>query len=340
VFSWNASYTLPLASGDSLIKLGTTATTKSSLGGTIALEGTAANANSLSSVVLPKLDEVNLPLVINYPNKSDATTINTLATYVANRSDSFVVADYPLLTTSGANCTTTADVLAAINQWNTNSSYVATYYPALSVSDNTNPNATINISPSGAVVGKYVETDATRGVYKAPAGYYTQLSGGYATAVASLPSSDYDLINSNKNNLNIIRYIPGNGFCIMGARTVDNASSLVRYVSIRRTLGSIEYALKQRTLFAVFEPNDQNTWNAINSQLSGYLSDLWRSGGLAGATEAQAFYVKCDSTNNTTTSINNGYLNVDVGVALSRPAEFIVIRVSQISGSTTVTTNI
>ena len=340
VFSWNASYTLPLASGDSLIKLGVTSTTKSSLGGTTGFEGTAANANPLASVTLPKLDEVNLPLVINYPYKSDTTTINALATYASNRSDSFVVADYPLLAVSGANSTTTADVLNSINQWNTNSSYVATYYPALSVQDNVNPNTTINISPSGAIVGKYIETDATRGVYKAPAGYYTQLAGGYATAIASLPSSDYDLINSNKNNLNIIRYIPGNGYCVMGARTVDNTSSSVRYVSIRRTLGFIEYNLKQRTLFAVFEPNDQNTWNNINSQLSGYLSDLWRSGGLAGTIESQAFYVKCDSTNNTSTSINNGYLNVDIGVALSRPAEFILIRVSQISGSTTVTTNI
>jgi hypothetical protein len=340
VFSWNASYTQALASGTSLVQLGSTTATKVSLAGNAGAEGTAANANPLATVTLPKLDEVNLPLVINYPYKSDTATVTALATYAANRSDSFVIADYPLLNTAGLNSTTTADVLGALNQWNTNASYLATYYPALAVADNVTYNQTINISPSGAVVGKYIATDSSRGVFKAPAGYSTQLAGGYATSVGALPSSDYDLINGNKNNLNVIRYIPGSGYCIMGARTVDNASSLVRYVSVRRTLGFIEYNLKQLTLFAVFEPNDQNLWNSIKAQLSGYLGDLWRAGGLNGTTESEAFYVKCDNTNNTVSSINNGYLNVEVGVALGRPAEFIVIRVSQISGSTTVTTSV
>jgi len=338
VFSWSSSYTQSLASGDSLIRCGNTTATKSSLAGTTGKEGSVVN--SLLNVTLPKLDEVNVPLIINYPYKSDANTISALATYAANRSDSFVVADYPLLTASGTNSSTTSDVLTAINQWNTNTSYVATYYPALAVADNTTYNTPINISPSGAVIGQYVKTDTSRGVFKAPAGSSTVLAGGYTTAVGALPSSDYDLINGNKNNLNIIRYIPGSGYCIMGARTVDNSNSLVRYVSVRRTLGLIEYDLKQLTLFAVFEPNDQNLWNSITSQLTGYFNDLWRRGGLTGTAENQAYYVKCDSTNNTSTSINNGQLNIEVGVALGRPAEFIVIRVSQISGSTTVTTSI
>lgn len=339
-FSWNASYTQPLASGDSLIKLGNASATKSTLAGaTLGAEG--YTANSLANTVLPKLDEVNLPLVMNYPYRSDTTTVSALATYAANRSDSFVVADYPLLNVSGTTATTTADVLTAINQWTTNTSYVATYYPSLSVSDRTSNNGlTTNIAPSGAVIGRYIQTDSSRGVFKAPAGFDTRLAGGYATSVLSLPSSDYDLINNNKNNLNIIRYIPGSGYCIMGARTVDNASTLVRYVPVRRTLGFIEYNLKQLSLFAVFEPNDQNLWNSVSAQLTGFLNDFWRSGGLAGTSEAQAYYVKVDSTNNTPTTITNGYLNIEVGVALGRPAEFVVIRVSQLSGSTNVTTSI
>jgi hypothetical protein len=90
----------------------------------------------------------------------------------------------------------------------------------------------------------------------------------------------------------------------------------------------------------VFEPNDANLWNRVNGVVSNFLNDFWRRGGLAGATADQAFYVKCDSSINTVSSINAGELHIEVGVALQKPAEFVIIRIGQLDGGATVTTSV
>jgi phage tail sheath protein FI len=143
-------------------------------------------------------------------------------------------------------------------------------------------------------------------------------------------------MNSAAAAVNAIRYITGSGIVAMGARTL-NPAYIDKYVPVRRTLIYLRKAMTDLTQFAIFEPNDEKLWRRINASLDGFLRDFWRQGGLRGTAPAQAFFVKCDADNNPQASIDNGYVNIEVGVALQRPAEFVVIKISQFDGGTTVT---
>ena len=122
----------------------------------------------------------------------------------------------------------------------------------------------------------------------------------------------------------------------MGARTLKAGYS-DQYVPVRRSLMYIEKSLRTLTEFALFEPNDSNLWGRINAEVSAFLRTFWSQGGLSGTTPSAAYFVVCDNTNNTPTTISNGFVNLQVGVALQNPAEFVVINIGQYSGGTTVT---
>lgn len=286
-----------------------------------------------------QLDAVPNQLVINYPGVYDQTNIQKLLSYASNRSDSFVVIDPGNSSTSSTTATTITTYFDNMPLL-TNQKYGAVYFPNLQYLDPA-PTAqvgkTIVVSPGGAVAGEICSTDSNRGAFKSPAGVNSVIPG--ALPVSSLSNSDFNKIDSALKNINVIRYVAGYGTCIMGARTLSSPYS-DKYISVRRTLNYLEYNIRNSTQFAVFEPNDQNLWSEINSVVSGLLSDYWARGGLAGSTAAQAFYVKCDSTNNTAATIAAGQVNVEVGVALQRPAEFVVIKIGQINGGTTITTTL
>jgi hypothetical protein len=122
----------------------------------------------------------------------------------------------------------------------------------------------------------------------------------------------------------------------MGSRTLKSGY-VDKYVPVRRTLIYLEKALKDLTEFAIFEPNDARLWTQINATLSSFLTSFWSQGGLSGAAPADAYFIKCDAENNPQSSIDNGIVNIQVGVALQRPAEFVVINIGQYNGGTTVT---
>jgi phage tail sheath protein FI len=136
----------------------------------------------------------------------------------------------------------------------------------------------------------------------------------------------------------MLKAIPGGGIIINGARTLTkNAPD--KFIPIRRSLNFLKQAMKDVTSFAVFEPNDERLWNRLNMVTSSLLSEFWRAGGLKGANADQAYYIVCNSTNNTTNTINNGEVHIEVGVALQYPAEYVVINISQwTGGSNTVET--
>jgi phage tail sheath protein FI len=275
------------------------------------------------------LDTVNGPLVINLPGNSTATQVNAAISYATNRGDCFVIAD----TASGlsaANAVTAANALNSV-------AYAAVYYPWIAIPDpiSSVPGTVRYLPPGGAVMGKYLATDSQIGVWKAPAGVDTTLVGPVATERV-LTSTDLDSLNSSSDPVNAIRQIPGAGICIMGARTLNQSAS-DRYVNIRRTLIYLKRELSDRVQFALFRNNDVDLWDDVRSSLQNFLTQVYQQGGLAGATATDAFYVRCDATNNTTTSIANGELRVEIGVALEYPAEFVVITIGQIQGSTTVT---
>jgi phage tail sheath protein FI len=116
-----------------------------------------------------------------------------------------------------------------------------------------------------------------------------------------------------------------------------NPSYIDKYVPVRRTLIYLEKALSEITQFAIFEPNDEALWRRLSATVSSFLTNFWAQGGLRGATQQQAFFVKVDETINTPATIDNGEVHIEIGVALQRPAEFVVIKIGQFDGGTTVT---
>jgi phage tail sheath protein FI len=183
------------------------------------------------------------------------------------------------------------------------------------------------IGPSGAVAGMYLNTDVTTGVFKAPAGLQATLPGVVALG-RSLTTAELDSMNNNVSPVNAIRVVAGTGPVVMGARTLDQSKS-TRYVNIRRTLLYLDRELKSRLEFALFQNNDANLWGRMRTTIDVFLDGFWGAGGLRGATKQQAFYVKIDGENNTASDIANGIVNVEVGIALQYPAEFIKIKLTQ-----------
>lgn len=331
--AWNASGFDTSVVGAA--RLGVASTTNATLAGVVASNGTATPTPA--TVTYPRMDQIDSPLIINYPGRTfvpgvtaSDITIKPLLAYAATRTDSFVIID----TTTD----TVANTLTAIATYNTNQNYGAAYYPNIVIADPASTTgATKTIPAGGAVAALYTVTDSVRGVFKAPAGAQTRLTS--AVSVYSLTSDEFNAVGGTTPNLNVIRFVPGSGICIMGARTLNSNTSDV-YVPVRRSLNYLSYNLKNITEFAVFEPNDGNLWNRINGVVSGFLNEFWRNGGLAGASSSQAFYVKCDASINTPAVVNAGELRIEVGVALQRPAEFVIIKIGQLDGGATVTTSI
>jgi len=333
-FVWSIAASGFTATG--AVDLGVTASSQQIASSPAAVTGTEGSTarsaiTGLTDVMVGRFDSASAPLVMNWAGNSSSDVTNLLS-YAANRGDSFVVIDAPN--------TTVASTLAVVNGFTTNQKFGAAYYPYITIPQPyTSSGQIATIPPGGAVVGTYVKTDSTRGVFKAPAGA-KDANLANVVSIASLSSADFDVINNNSGaNLNVIRYVPGNGICIMGARTLATDYTN-RYVPVRRTLNYLASNFKSITQFAVFEPNDTNLWVRVSTVVNTFLNDFWRTGGLYGATADQAFYVKCDNTINTTTSVSAGELHVEIGVALLKPAEFIVIRIGQVDSGTTVTVTV
>ncbi len=188
----------------------------------------------------------------------------------------------------------------------------------------------VNILPaSGGMAGLITMVDNSRGVWKAPANVSM---AGVANLPIKIDHAEQEGLNVpiSGKSINAIRSFPGKGILVWGARTLDGNSLDWRYINVRRTMIYIEQSCKNACKNFVFEPNDANTWVRITSLIENFLIDLWRQGGLAGATSKDAFFVSCGlGTTMTANDILNGQLVVNIGVAVTRPAEFIVITFSQ-----------
>lgn len=273
---------------------------------------------------LSQLDTIDKVLLLNAPGQTSSTVVNALLAKAESRGNSFVIID-------PSTSTDAATIGAGIVSGYTASSYGAVYYPMLKMVDpaKTGPGAIRDTYPGGAVAGIYVRTDFTRSVAKSPAGYDAEVRNALGTTATFTASESASLYDSY--GINIFKAIPGAGIVVNGARTLDRTTP-GKYITIRRSLNYLKQTLKDATSFAVFEPNDDRLWTRLNMTASSILSEFWRSGGLKGANASQAFYVICDATNNTTTTVNNGEVRLEVGVALQYPAEFVVINISQWTG--------
>jgi phage tail sheath protein FI len=214
----------------------------------------------------------------------------------------------------------------------TDSRNAAVFFPRLRQPDPARDGQTGDFVPCGAVAGIFARTDTSRGVWKAPAGLDATLVG-----VPELTVSLTDPENGELNPLgvNCLRTMPAAGRVVWGARTRqgdDRMTSEWKYIPVRRTALFIEESLYRGTQWVVFEPNDEPLWAQIRLNLGAFMQNLFRQGAFQGTTPREAYFVKCDKETTTQNDINLGVVNIVVGFAPLKPAEFVVISIQQIAG--------
>jgi uncharacterized protein len=293
-----------------------------------------------ANTLLDKLAVFNILVV---PGITDPVVLTAAVTF-AELKRAFAILDTPALDTVGDNLSVEdivsdtggigapplATIPASIN--------AALYFPYL-LSPNPLSNvsgATLRLPPSGFVAGIYASTDQNRGVWKAPAGLATVLTNAQDVVPEGV-MTDGQAGVLNQNAINAIRTFPGQGTVVFGARTVvgqtlNTTYQQWRYVPVRRTALFIEQTLYANLGWVIFEPNDTPLWNAIKSTIERFMLSLFSQGAFQGSTPSQAFLVKCDSSTTTQDDINNGIVNVLVGFAPLKPAEFVIIQITQLAG--------
>lgn len=211
------------------------------------------------------------------------------------------------------------------------STNVAAYFPRLKMADPLKENRTDTFVPCGAVAGVFARTDAQRGVWKAPAGIEASLVGVRELAYKMTDGENGRL---NPLALNCLRIFPVYGHVVWGARTLagaDRIGSEWKYVPVRRLALYIEESLYRGTQWVVFEPNDEPLWAQIRLNVGSFMQDLFRQGAFQGSSPREAFFVKCDKETTTQSDIDKGIVNVLIGFAPLKPAEFVVLKIQQIA---------
>ncbi|BEP13948.1 phage tail sheath subtilisin-like domain-containing protein [Acidothermaceae bacterium B102] len=215
------------------------------------------------------------------------------------------------------------------------SAFAAAYYPQVVVQNPlapvgaTNGHRYLTVPASGHIAGVWARTDGVRGVHKAPANETIQ---GIVRLENDVTTGEQDLLNPE--GVNCLRSFGTGGMRIWGARTLATSDPSWRYIPVRRLFIYIEESIRRGTQWVVFEPNDRDLWERVKRTITAFLRGLWRTGALVGATPEQAFYVKCDASNNPPESVDEGKLIVEVGICPVKPAEFVIFRISQWQGGT------
>jgi len=207
------------------------------------------------------------------------------------------------------------------------SKYAALYWPWVKVFDPAS-GTNVFVPPSGHVAGIWGRNDDTRGVHKAPA---NEVVRGAISLEVNITKNEHDLLNPV--GINCIRAFPGRGIRVWGARTLSSDPAW-RYLNVRRLFNYLEESILSGTDWVVFEPNDYALWSKIRRTIAAFLVNEWRKGALFGMTPAEAFYVKCDGETNPAEGIDAGQVVCEIGVAPVKPAEFVIFRLAQFSGGT------
>ena len=275
---------------------------------------------SASTTTVPRT-EVDVP----------ATTWGNAAKFCRTHR-AFLLVDAPLSWTKVADAK-----LSDINLTNPFRQYAALYFPQLLIPDPLQENNLSDFAPCGTIAGIMARTDAQRGVWKAPAGLEAGLGNvaGLALAQAPVKLTDDEGGVLNQLGINCIRTFPVIGTVVWGARTLEGAdlfASEWKYVPVRRTALFIEESLYRGTQWVVFEPNDEPLWAQIRLNVGAFMHGLFAQGAFQGTTPKEAYFVKCDKETTTQADINLGVVNIVVGFAPLKPAEFVVISLQQIAG--------
>jgi phage tail sheath protein FI len=271
-----------------------------------------------------------IPAAANMDN-SPAGAVYALAAKYCEDKRAFLIVDCP-----SSEKVRNAQQMAAWLQSNLgsyNKDCSAIYYPRVIVPDPLNAYRDKEVGACGTLAGIYAATDSGRGIWKAPAGTDAALTG--AVPVYVMKDSDSGLLNPL--GINAIRSFPVYGILSWGARTLRGADDLAdqwKYIPVRRVAQYIENSLFKGLTWAVFEPNDTPLWAAITANVTAFMNGLFRQGAFQGSSPAQAYFVRCDKSTTTQTDVDNGRVNVVVGFAPLKPAEFVVIQIQQIAGQT------
>jgi phage tail sheath protein FI len=207
----------------------------------------------------------------------------------------------------------------------------ALYFPWLRAADPLDENRVRAFPPCGFVAGVYARTDSTRGVWKGPTGIEAAVSGAVGTEV-TLTDGEHGTLNPR--GVNCIRMLPVYGPVVWGSRTLhgaDDRGSEWKYVPVRRLALFIEESLLRCTRWVVFEPNDEALWSQVQLNVGAFMHDLFRQGAFQGNSPRDGYFVKCDMETMTHDEINCGVVNIVVGFAPLKPAEFVVIRIQQMA---------
>ena len=267
-----------------------------------------------------------LPGVSDFDLNDAIDVLSTAVTFCEQRRV-FLIIDPP------ENWRTFKDAIDHLSDFDTvRSRNAAMYFPRVQMPDPLDDNRLRTFSPCGIVAGIYARTDGARGVWKAPAGQETKLRGVNSLAY-KLTDQENGLLNPL--GLNCLRTFPVIGPIIWGSRTLQGADVLVsewKYIPVRRLALYIEESLYRGTQWVVFEPNDEPLWAQIRLNLGAFMHNLFRQGAFQGKAPREAYFVKCDKETTTQNDIDRGIVNIIVGFAPLKPAEFVVIKIQQIAG--------
>ena len=258
---------------------------------------------------------------------SQAATVISAATQYCARRRAFFVMDTP----------SNVDDVTEVKDWlNTNATLrsrnAALYFPRVKIADPLNDFRLRSVGASGTIAGLYARTDSGRGVWKAPAGTEASLTG--------VQGLDYRLSDPENGTLNplainCLRNFPVYGNVAWGARTLEGAdqqASEWKYVPVRRLALFLEESLYRGLKWVVFEPNDEPLWAQIRLNVGAFMHNLFRQGAFQGTTPREAYFVKCDRETTTQNDRNLGIVNILVGFAPLKPAEFVIIKLQQMAG--------
>ncbi|WP_406350620.1 phage tail sheath family protein [Streptomyces sp. NBC_00658] len=267
-----------------------------------------------------------LPELAAYESTDDMVTVVSAAQRLCEQQRIFLLVDAP---GSWGSVDAARAGLSAFDAVRGN--HAGLYFPHLQLTDPLTGRLR-SFPPSGAVAGVFARTDSERGVWKAPAGTEARLAGVHSLTV-QLTDRENGLLNPL--GVNCLRTFPMVGPLVWGARTLEGSDALDgdwKYVPVRRLALHVEESLQRGLQWVVFEPNDENLWQQIRLSASSYLHTLFRQGAFKGSTPREAYFVKCDKDTTTDEDIANGVVNVLVGIAPVRPAEFVIVKIQQTSG--------
>ena len=318
----NLAYYAPGSGANTLAQAGVAAGNNGTAPWPVDFRGNAAAKTGMYA-----LENADLFNILCLPDVDDQAVLSEAIAYCTRRR-AFMIIDPP----------GTVDTLAEAQAWltanaNLRSRNAAAYFPRLRAPDPLMNSIVRPFPACGAMAGVYARTDADRGVWKAPAGTNATIVGAVGLDV-TLTNTENGVLNPL--GLNVLRTFPVYGTVSWGARTLRGADALTdeyKYIPVRRLALFLEESLYRGTQWAVFEPNDEPLWAQIRLNLGAFMHTLFAQGAFQGRTPREAYFVKCDKETTTQNDIDLGRVNIVVGFAPLKPAEFVIIRIQQIAGA-------